>query len=81
MLIAFEKRLIMKQATKIPLPIFRQRDFVQICSAVFISAQRCLRASVFERKFSGFYYFLLPLIAACAAARRAIGTRNGEQET
>ena len=26
-------------------------------------------------------YFPLFLIAACAAARRAIGTRNGEQET
>ena len=26
-------------------------------------------------------YFLPSFIAACAAARRAIGTRNGEQET
>ena len=26
-------------------------------------------------------YYFLSLIAACAAARRAIGTRKGEQET
>lgn len=28
-----------------------------------------------------FIYNYFSLIAACAAARRAIGTRNGEQET
>ena len=27
------------------------------------------------------YFAFFSLIAACAAARRAIGTRNGEQET
>ena len=27
------------------------------------------------------FYYLLALIAACAAAKRAIGTRNGEQLT
>lgn len=27
------------------------------------------------------YFACFSLIAACAAARRAIGTRNGEQET
>ena len=27
------------------------------------------------------YFFFLALIAACAAARRAMGTRNGEQLT
>ena len=30
---------------------------------------------------SGQNYLLLSLIAACAAARRAIGTRKGEQDT
>ena len=38
-----------------------------------------------ERKFSKFEglrnYFLPSFIAACAAARRAIGTRKGEQDT
>lgn len=28
-----------------------------------------------------YYFAIFSLMAACAAARRAIGTRNGEQDT
>ena len=34
-----------------------------------------------QNQYSVIDYNYLLLIAACAAARRAIGTRNGEQET
>ena len=42
-----------------------------------------LSSGLFYKKLSAFMlaYFCACLIAACAAARRAIGTRNGEQET
>ena len=31
--------------------------------------------------YAGLKYYFEALIAACAAARRAIGTRNGEHDT
>ena len=39
-----------------------------------------LRALIFIKPITQFF-FSLSAIAACAAARRAIGTRNGEHET
>ncbi|TGJ77043.1 hypothetical protein CAGA_11180 [Caproiciproducens galactitolivorans] len=39
------------------------------------------RQGVFQFKKRETYFALFSLTAACAAAKRAIGTRNGEQET
>ena len=50
-----------------------------------VGVQIFLRVGFGERKLSEFEglrnYFLPSFIAACAALNRAIGTRNGEQET
>ena len=81
----------MRKEIRIPLLIWAVFEIIAVCSAenrqknnghtiqtdcvtVFISV-------VLPTLFASISYLRGSLIAACAAARRAIGTRKGEQET
>lgn len=67
-----------------------KRCFVSLRLAAFFSALRkpflsaCMKTAVLQRLFLSLIqtdYFLGFLMFACAAARRAIGTRKGEHDT
>ena len=69
----------------VPLPLHMGGEFRTRLGPAFKRSHKPKKPLLRFRAGEGFFHsisqFFLSLIAACAAARRAIGTRNGEQET